>query len=83
MRIDGIRYEHKLSVEDLQNIRGHLVETVQYKLGQISLVNQLLDQQTQDQLPFEPSDGEAIVIERTEVAQLDQTGGRWSEMGTY
>jgi hypothetical protein len=83
MRIDGIRYEHQLSVEDLRNIRSHLAETVQYKLGQISLVNQLLDQQTQDPLPFEPSDGEAIVIERTEVAQLDQTGDRWSEMGTY
>lgn len=60
MRIDGIHYEHQLSVEDLQNIRGHLVETVQYKLGQISLVNQIIDQRTQDQLPFEPTDGEAI-----------------------
>lgn len=32
---------------------------------------------------LEPSDGEAIVIERTDIAQLERTGGRWSDMGTY
>ena len=32
---------------------------------------------------YEPTDGEPIVIERTDIAQLHNTGGRWSDMGTY
>ncbi len=36
-----------------------------------------------DRSLYEPTDGEPIVIERTDIAQLDHTGGRWSDMGTY
>jgi hypothetical protein len=53
MRIDGIHYEHQLTVDELKGIRGYLVEHHQRILGDIALVNAEIDRQTQDVLPFE------------------------------
>lgn len=64
-RIDGIHYEHELTVEDLQNIRGHLIEQNQRILGDIALVNGLIDEQMTPQLPFPNRVQESIAQDRS------------------
>lgn len=53
MRIDGIHYEREPNVEELRNIRGHLMERHARILADIALVNAAIDRKTQDILPFD------------------------------